>query len=137
MKKIPMILAGGLLLMTQVAGFANDSLWLPSIFSENMVLQRELPVPIWGRPKPGMPVAVTLYDGGKNLAGGETVADADTGRWRVDLPTLPTGGRYTLLIEARGDALQQRGAAGHPLPVSAPGTPSAAGQEIGIERTPR
>jgi len=88
--------------MTQVAGFANDSLWLPSIFSENMVLQRELPVPIWGRAKPGAPVAVTLYDGGKKLAGGEAVADAKTGRWRVDLPALPTGGRYTLLIEAKG-----------------------------------
>lgn len=89
-------------MMTQVAGLADDRLWLPSIFSENMVLQREMPVPIWGRAKPGVPVAVSFYDGGKKLAGGETVADAKTGRWRVDLPALPTGGRYTLLIEAKG-----------------------------------
>ncbi len=102
MKKSQMILVGGMLLMTHVAGFANDSLWLPSIFSENMVLQREMPVPIWGRAKPGVPVAVTLYDGGTKLAAGETVAAAETGRWRVDLPALPTGGRYTLLIEAKG-----------------------------------
>ena len=92
----------GLLMLTQAAGWAGDSLWLPSIFSENMVLQREMPVPVWGRAKPGAPVAVTLYDGGKKLAAGEAVAVADTGRWRVDLPALPTGGRYTLLIEAKG-----------------------------------
>jgi len=45
-----------------------------------MVLQREMPVPVWGRAKPGVTVAVAFYDGGKKLAGGETVADADTGR---------------------------------------------------------
>lgn len=90
------------LIMTQTIAWAGGSLWLPSIFSENMVLQREMQAPIWGRAKPGAPVAVTLYDGGKKLAGGEAVADAETGRWRVDLPPLPTGGRYTLLIEAKG-----------------------------------
>jgi len=90
------------LIMTQTIAWAGDSLWLPSIFSENMVLQREMPVPIWGRATPGVPVAVTFYEGGNKLAGGETVAAAETGRWRVDLPPLPTGGRYTLLIEARG-----------------------------------
>ncbi len=61
-----------------------------------------MPVPIWGRAKPGVTVAVAFYDGGKKLAAGEASAVADTGRWRVDLPALPTGGRYTLLIEAKG-----------------------------------
>lgn len=84
------------------ASLAAESLWLPSIFSENMVLQREMTVPVWGRAKPGVTVAVAFYDGGKELAGGEAVADAKTGRWRVDLPALPTGGRYTLLVEAKG-----------------------------------
>jgi sialate O-acetylesterase len=92
----------GLLMLTLTAGWAGDQLWLPSIFSENMVLQRGMPVPVWGRANPGASVAVALYDGGKKLAVGETTAVADTGRWRVDLPELPTGGRYTLLIEAKG-----------------------------------
>jgi hypothetical protein len=43
---------------------------LASLFSENMVLQRELPVPVWGRAKPGVTVTVAFYDGGKKLAGG-------------------------------------------------------------------
>jgi sialate O-acetylesterase len=89
--------------LATTVGLAAESLWLPSIFSEHMVLQRGMPVPVWGRAKPGAPISVTLYDGGKKLAAGETTAAADTGRWRVDLPELPTGGRYTLLIEAKGD----------------------------------
>ena len=91
----------GLLLASCAVVRADDALWLPSIFSEGMVLQRGIPVPVWGRAKPGAAVAVTLYDGGKKLAAGEAVAAAETGRWQVELPDLPTGGRYTLLIEAQ------------------------------------
>lgn len=80
---------------------ADDALWLPGMFSENMVLQREMPVPVWGRTEPGAPVSVALHDGEKKLAGGETVADAETGRWRVDLPALTAGEGYRLVIESR------------------------------------
>jgi len=38
------------------ASLAAESLWLPSILSENMVLQREMTVPVWGRARPGAPV---------------------------------------------------------------------------------
>jgi sialate O-acetylesterase len=78
-----------------------DSLWLPSIFSEGMVLQRARPVPVWGRAAPGAAVTVAAYDGGRKLAETNAVA-ADSGRWRVDLPALPTGGRYSLLVVAKG-----------------------------------
>ena len=80
---------------------AAEPLWLPSIFSENMVLQREMPVPIWGRATPGKTVTATVYAGGKKLAGGEAVAAAD-GRWRIELPVIPAGGRYSLVVEAKG-----------------------------------
>ncbi len=88
---------------THTAVFAEDSLWLPSIFSENVVLQREVSAPVWGRAKSGASITVALYDGGEKLAAGETVAAPETGRWRVDLPALPAGGCYTLLIEAKGE----------------------------------
>ena len=99
----PTAIIGLLLIVPPAIGRAEDALWLPSIFSEGMVLQRGMPVPVWGRAKPGAAVAVTLYDGGKKLAAGEAVAAAETGRWRVDLPELPTGGRYTLLVEAKAE----------------------------------
>jgi len=49
------------------------------IFGDNMVLQRDMPVPVWGQTQPGEKVAVTF--------GGQTktaLADKD-GRWRVTL----------------------------------------------------
>ncbi len=86
---------------TSSVSHAAEPLWLPSIFSENMVLQREMPVPIWGRTTPQKTVVVTVYDGGTKLAGGEAVAATD-GCWRIDLPPLPTGGRYSIVVEAKG-----------------------------------
>jgi sialate O-acetylesterase len=77
-------------------------LWLPGIFSEGMVLQRNQTVPIWGKAAAGANIAVMIYDGGKKLAGGTATAAADTGRWRINLDPLPTGGRYTLMIESKG-----------------------------------
>jgi sialate O-acetylesterase len=62
---------------------AGEELRLPRIFSDNMVLQRELPIPVWGWAKPGSVVSVTL---------GETSAEATAaadGRWRVTLPARP------------------------------------------------
>lgn len=77
------------------------SLELPSIFSENMVLQRDAPVPIWGRAEPGHGVTVSVYDGEKRLGQKKTTGDGESGAWRVDLDPLPAGGRYSLLIESR------------------------------------
>lgn len=81
-----------------------ETLWLPSIFSEGMVLQRDMPVPVWGRAAPGAEVSVTLYDGGKVLAEGTAEADAETGRWRVTLDPIPAGGRYSMLVVAKDES---------------------------------
>ena len=86
--------------MIGVVCCSGESLWLPSIFSENMVLQQDMPAPVWGRAKPGARVAVSLYDRDRKLAAAETTAAPEGGRWRVVLPALPAGGRYSLLIEA-------------------------------------
>ncbi len=88
--------------MIQSLALAAESLWLPSIFSEGMVLQRDVPVPIWGRAAPGATVTATVYDGGDKLAEGSATAAADSGRWRIDLAALPAGGRYSLLLTAKG-----------------------------------
>ncbi len=69
-----------------------------------MVLQREVPVPVWGRCAPGAKIAVSLRDAdGKTAATGSVVAAA-TGRWRVDLAALAAGEPYTLTVEAQGSA---------------------------------
>ncbi|MEY3051347.1 MAG: hypothetical protein RLY31_1132, partial [Bacteroidota bacterium] len=72
---------------------AQDSLSLPRIFSDHMVLQREMPVQIWGTASPGTEVRVMMADQTSLVR-----ADAK-GAWRVTMPPRPAGGPYTLRVE--------------------------------------
>ena len=65
---------------------------LPAIFSDHLVLQRDQPVPIWGRAQPGAQVTVTFRNQTRS-------AQSDpTGRWRVQLNPLTAGGPFELTI---------------------------------------
>ncbi|MES2569037.1 MAG: sialate O-acetylesterase, partial [Verrucomicrobiota bacterium] len=65
---------------------------LPPHFSDHMVLQRDMKVPLWGTADPGEAITVVL---GKERAG--TVADAK-GKWSVQLEKLPAGGPHEMVI---------------------------------------
>jgi sialate O-acetylesterase len=69
-----------LLVLPLTIGSALADVALPAFFSNNAVLQRDKPLPIWGTAAAGEPVQVTL--GSKSM---KTTAGAD-GRWRVILP---------------------------------------------------
>ena len=59
---------------------------MPRFFSDNMVLQRDMPVRVWGRASAGDTVEVRL---------GETAAAAvadSSGRWLAELPSMQPGG---------------------------------------------
>jgi len=58
-------------------------LWLPGIFGDNMVLQRDQPVPVWGWADAGDEVTVTFAGQTKS------VAAATNGAWRVLLDPMP------------------------------------------------
>jgi len=89
--------------VTTTAGQVAGALWLPSVFSEGMVLQREMPVPVWGRAAPGAAVTATVYKGGDKLAEAAATAATEDGRWRVNLTALAGGPeRHSLLISAKG-----------------------------------
>jgi len=61
---------------------ATAEVKLPAVIADNMVLQRDQPIPIWGSADPGEKVTVTI-------AGRPASTQAGTdGRWRVDLPKL-------------------------------------------------
>lgn len=68
---------------------------VPVIFSNNMVLQRDMPVPVWGWAKPGE--RVTCEMGGGKVTG---EANAD-GQWMLRLPAMPAGGPFEM--EVRGE----------------------------------
>ena len=67
---------------------------LASVFQNHGVLQRDLPLPIWGHGDPGECVTVSL-------AGHEARTEVDTrGHWMLRLPPLPAGGPHELRVEA-------------------------------------
>jgi len=66
----------------------------PSVISDNMVLQQQLDVPIWGWTKPGEKVSVTASWDQRELT---TTADAN-GKWLVKLQTPQAGGVHTITI---------------------------------------
>jgi sialate O-acetylesterase len=69
---------------------------LPKMFGDNMVLQRELKIPVWGNSSPGATIIAEL--GSKKAT---TKAD-QVGEWIVHLPKFKAGGPYTLKIYEKG-----------------------------------
>lgn len=77
MRYLSTFIACTLLIMT-IPGFADVK--PASLFSDGMVLQRDVPVPVWGWADPGE--KVTVFFAGTQAEG---TADND-GKWLVDLP---------------------------------------------------
>lgn len=69
---------------------------LPGFFGSHMVLQRDMPVPIWGWADAGEAVSVKLGD----MRAVTTTAGAD-GKWKVWLPEMPAGGPFTLTVTGK------------------------------------
>jgi sialate O-acetylesterase len=82
------------LLFAGVAELRAD-IELPAVFSDRMVLQAQMPVPVWGWAAPGEEVTVTLADQTKSA-----VADKD-GQWRVTFGQLERGAAVTLTVSGK------------------------------------
>lgn len=78
-------------LFTAVAGEAEVR--LSPLFGDHMVLQREAPVPVWGRAESGEEVTVSIAGQSR------TVRAGTDGRWRADLDPMPAGGPHELEIQ--------------------------------------
>ena len=71
---------------------AQAELFMPSVFSDHMVLQRDTAIPVYGKDHPGQTVTVTF-------AGQTQTATVDAaGQWRVNLAPVGAGGPYTLTV---------------------------------------
>src|SRR3954465_12030202 len=68
---------------------------LPAMFTDHAVLQRDMPVPVWGWAEPGEDVTVTIADQTH-----KTKAN-DKGKWRVTLEPLSLGKPLTLIVEGK------------------------------------
>ncbi len=88
-----------LLLFFSACATVDAAVKLPKIFGDNMVLQRDMKVPVWGKADPGEKVTASL--GGHS---GVTIAGND-GRWKMYLGPLDTGGPFELKISGTNDII--------------------------------
>ena len=73
---------------------------MPPLFSDNMVLQREVPINIWGKAKPGQKVSVKLA-----TAEAESIAAMD-GTWKVTMPPQKVGKPLDLVVASGKNKLE-------------------------------
>ncbi len=80
-----------------LGGSARADVSLSSVISDNMVLQQQTPVRIFGKADPAEKVTVAIQ--GQT---GVTTASAD-GKWAVMLKPLKAGGPFTLSVKGKND----------------------------------
>jgi sialate O-acetylesterase len=87
------------ILLTALVFLLNTALYaeitLPYVLSDNMVLQRDLPVNIWGWARPGEKVTVMIS--GQKVS----VKTGKNGEWKVQLKPIPAGGPYEMTIKGK------------------------------------
>jgi sialate O-acetylesterase len=93
-------LTSTLLLLFLTATLATAQLKVARIFGDHMVLQREKPVQVWGWANKGDKVDLTF-----NQQKTSTKADAN-GKWMAQLPAMPAGGPYELVIKSRKEEVK-------------------------------
>ncbi len=78
-------------------GSASAGITLPAVFSDHMVLQRDLPLRVWGQADPGESVHCQIESHSATA-----VAGSD-GRWSLELEPMPAGGPWTVTVQGDGD----------------------------------
>ena len=83
------------LLLLLIAGSLAAQVKLPPFFSNNMVLQQGMEIPVWGWAAPGEKVTVTFE---KALV---SVKANKAGKWSVKLPAMNYGGPYQMTVKGK------------------------------------
>jgi sialate O-acetylesterase len=86
------------LVVASWAAVAAAAVKLPAVIGDNMVLQRDRPVPIWGWADKGEDVTVTIAH--QTL----TTKAGDDGRWKVVLAKLETGQPLEMTVKGSSGA---------------------------------
>lgn len=92
MKKTVLVLAA-----TIMSSFSFADVRLPNVFGDNMVLQRDKPIPIWGWADKNEKITIQFNQQ-------VTTVKADkNGQWKVLLQPEKAGGPYTLSVKGRNN----------------------------------
>ena len=96
MKRLVLFLFVYLLLFPIV--LVHSDVTLPNVIGNNMVLQRDTDVPIWGWGSPSEEITITLNtEEGDTIHALSTIADTD-GNWHVKFPPMEAGGPYIIRV---------------------------------------
>ncbi len=113
-----------LAVLAMCASSAQATVTLPALFSDHMVLQRDVTWPIWGQAAPGEKVKISIGNGDFHsllekvgqVAPGEnahfelhnvdlTFTAGKDGCWQYEMPALKAGGPYTLTITGAANVI--------------------------------
>ncbi len=78
---------------------ANAEITMPVTFGDGMVLQRNMPIRIFGEATDGANITVRLN-------GQEKTAVSQGGNWLLNLDKITAGGPYELVIIGDGDTIR-------------------------------
>ena len=84
------------------AAFTQTTPLLHPLFSDNAVLQRDRPLPVWGWAMPGARVEVQLDDTKQAATAGVD------GRWTTTFAPHATGGTHTMTVTAGGSGVTRK-----------------------------
>jgi len=82
-----------LCLITKQHNFAQ--IRLPKLISDSMILQRDVPLNLWGWASPGERVKIIFH--GKQVS---AITDAE-GKWKVTFPSMKAGGPYEMHLQGK------------------------------------
>jgi sialate O-acetylesterase len=94
-RRVACISAVVLILISGLLSAAQAEVKLPAVFGDNMVIQRDMPIKVWGTAGAGEEVQVSL---------GERHAQAkadENGKWKAQLDALPAGGPLELKVQGK------------------------------------
>lgn len=95
LKNILGLLMVSLIVSNVIASPNAENLKISKMFSSNMILQRDIKVPVWGWAEPGGTVKVEFN--GQSI---ETIVGKD-GRWMVKLKPMKSGGPFTMTVSGQ------------------------------------
>ncbi|MDF3129625.1 sialate O-acetylesterase [Kiritimatiellaeota bacterium B1221] len=81
------------ILLTFLSLSLRAELWLPALFSDGMIVQREKPFTLWGKDTPGTKITVTL------AGTSDTATVTKQGTWKATLPVQSFTQSQTLTIQ--------------------------------------
>jgi sialate O-acetylesterase len=93
-----------------------EGLQMSSVFANDMVLQRNKPIPIFGTANANEEITISFHGTRpsdnkhlpeqSNWAGTKKTKSDSNGKWKVIFNPLPAGGPYTLIVKSKGKKIE-------------------------------